>query len=141
MISYEEFGKLRLRGFTFDDDYQTLDNWEFMDRVWVGESLGFTEFLRLKSDPAVTRSIAIDFDDFLLKESSRLLETLGLPLRPGMHVSELKQVLGEPQSLFDKVDDRITFEYVLPGPPPYHLSCTLNHDDGLVYFVLMRPFD
>ena len=63
MISHAQFGKLRLARFCPDAAIVELDEWEFMDQVWVGESIGFSEWLRLKSEPETLRSLANDFSE------------------------------------------------------------------------------
>ena len=35
-----------------------------MDQMWVGEAVGFSEWLRLRDKPETLRSLAIDFAEF-----------------------------------------------------------------------------
>jgi hypothetical protein len=38
MISHAQFGELRLAQFRTDEE---IEDWEYMDRNWVGEAIGF----------------------------------------------------------------------------------------------------
>ena len=62
MLSYDEFGRLRLADFMDPDDIREEDNWEYMDRIWIGEASGFTEFLRLKEKPDELRVMALHLE-------------------------------------------------------------------------------
>jgi hypothetical protein len=139
MISYKEFGKLRLAQFRPDDEIEDLDEWEFMDDIWVGEAIGFSEWLRLESDPDVLRSVAIDFGEFPADVAEAALQAIGLPVRAGMPAEELRAVLGEPVEEQRFAKDRVTYEFVAAGPPSYNVSCTVLKEGGLSYLVMMRP--
>jgi hypothetical protein len=84
MISHARFGKLRLAEFRPDAEIAELDNWEFMDRIWVGEAIGFSEWLRLKNKPETLRSLAIDFSEFPGQAAADVLRAIDLPVRAGM---------------------------------------------------------
>src|SRR6516162_9783919 len=64
MISHVGFGKLRLAQFRPDAEIAELENWEFMDHLWVGEAVGYSEWLRLVDKSETLRSLAIDFSEF-----------------------------------------------------------------------------
>ena len=59
MISHSHFGRLRLADFRPEEGVAALENWEFMDQMWVGEAVGFSEWLRLEDEPDTLRSLAI----------------------------------------------------------------------------------
>lgn len=96
MISHEEFAVLRLAQFLPAEEIQTLNDWEFLDRIWIGEARGFSEWLRLADEPDVLRSLSLDFDEFPAACTHRVLGTIGLPVRAGMRLDDLRRVLGEP---------------------------------------------
>jgi hypothetical protein len=75
MISHARFGALRLAQFLPDAEIAELENWEFMYHVWLGEAVGFSEWLRLENDPGVLRSLAIDFTDFPEHAAAEVLRT------------------------------------------------------------------
>lgn len=58
--SYEAFSKLRLDQFLPLGRLALLENWEFLDHLWVGQALGFTNILQLASNPSTTRAIQVD---------------------------------------------------------------------------------
>jgi hypothetical protein len=139
MISHTEFGKLRLEQLLPEAEIEWVTGWEFMNRLWVGEKSGFSEWLRLEKEPDRLSALAIDFAGFPAAEAAIVFDTLDLPLRPGMDTEELRAVLGEPveQHLFAR--DRITYEFAVAGPPEYTLECTVLNEGGLAYLVVMTP--
>ena len=138
MIAHAKFGKLRLAQFCPDADIAELSRWEFMDAIWVGEAVGFSEWLRLESAPAVLRSLAIDFAEFPAVAAAAVLQAIDLPVRAGMSIRELRAMLGEPVEEHRFVADRVTCEFAAPGPSRYRVSCTVLNDGGLSYLIVMR---
>jgi len=139
MISYARFGKLRLAQFRSDAEIDELSDWEFMEHPWVGEAIGFSEWLRLESDPDVLRSLAIDFGEFPESAAAAVLKAIDLPVRAGMSSDELRALFGEPVEEHRFVKGRVTYEFISTGPPEYEISCTLLDTGGLTYLVVMRP--
>ncbi|MBX7104737.1 MAG: hypothetical protein K1X57_11695 [Gemmataceae bacterium] len=139
MISHARFGKLRLTRFRPDADIEGVSGWELMDQLWVGEKVGFSEWLRLESDPEALRSLAIDFAEFPAAEAGAVLQTLDLPVRAGMSALELRALLGELAEELRFLADRVTYEFAVAGPPRYNVSCTVLNDGGLSYLMVMRP--
>ena len=139
MISHTDFGMLRLAQFRPDDEIAELDNWEFMDHIWVGEAIGFSEWLRLEDEPETLRSLAIDFSEFPEPAAEQVLRAIDLPVRAGMKLNELRALLGEPVDEQRFVEDRVSYEFVVPGPPRYEVSCTVLNRGGLRYLVVMAP--
>src|SRR5262245_40033842 len=139
MISHTRFGKLRLAQFRSHDDISELAGWEFRDALWVGEAVGFSEWLRLESDPEVLRSLAIDFAEFPAEAAVAVLRAIDLPVRAGMSARNLRALFGEPAAVHRFVADRATYEFVVAGPPRYNVSCTVLKRGGLTYLVVMCP--
>ncbi len=98
MISHAHFAKLRLAQFWPAGEIVELDKWEFMDRIWLGEAVGFSEWLRLEDDPETLRSLAIALNEFPAHAAAEVLRTIDLPVRAGMNFEELREALGEPVS-------------------------------------------
>lgn len=139
MISYARFGKLRLAQFRPDAEITELTDWEYMDTVWVGEAAGFSEWLRLKAEPSVLRSLSIDFSEFPEAAAAAVLQAIDLPVRAGMRSEQLRAVLGEPAEELRFAEDRVTYEFMVTGPPRYKVSCTVLSEGGLSYLVVVRP--
>ena len=139
MISHDEFARLRLASFLPGVELAELTDWEFEERTWVGEALGRSEWLRLEGEPDRLGSMAIDFATFPASAATEALRTIDLPLRPGMAAPEVRAVLGEPIKEYRFADDRVSYEFLTPGPSPYAVSCTILHEGGLRYLVVMRP--
>jgi hypothetical protein len=155
LISYDKFGKLRLSDFfpgkklskdpkdpgeakRFQEQIVELDNWEFMNKLWIGEAIGFTEWLRLRDDPTVLRSISIDFSDLPGKVSKAILKRIDLALRPGMTLDEIKKLLGKPTKSEAFVKDRKSFSFSSGDKEKYLIDCTIHDSDGLIYLVILR---
>ena len=142
MIGFAEFGKLRLSQFLDPGEVDELEDWEYMERYWVGEACGFTEFLQLEDDPDVTRSIALDMEKIPDSTLQAILRALDLPLQPGMSLDRICQELrNEPSRTEVFAADRKTYEFKIGGERPYDISCTLLNDGGLVYLTIMQRDD
>jgi hypothetical protein len=134
--AYDELGALRLRDF-LRRGVRDLTDWEYAGKRWVGEAAGFTEVLRLERDPEVVRSVALDLVKLPSRVQARLLEALGLPLRRGATLAQLRAVLGKPRSEHSFVPDRTTYEFRVGTRWRYRISCTVLRKGGLVYLTMM----
>jgi hypothetical protein len=133
MIGHEGFARLRLAPFRPDVEVVALSGFEFLERRWVGEGIGFSEWLRLEDDPEELRSLAIDFAEFPSGAAAAVLAAIDLPLRPGMRLDDIRGVLG------GAVEDRVSHEFTVDSPARYNISCTVLHEGGLTYLVVTRP--
>jgi len=132
VISHRAFSEMRLRDFAAD--VVDLDGWQFMGRVWVGEAIGFSEWLRPDDDPARLGSLALDLRDLPPGLIERVLDRLQLPLSPGMDLAMIRGQLGDPVGTQQFVSDRRSFDFNIEG---YAISCTVHDADGLIYIVVM----
>jgi hypothetical protein len=139
MIPYDEFVRLRLSAFLPDAHLAQLEGWEFQNHVWLGEALGFSEWLRLEDDPDVLRSLAISFSEFPARQAGSVLQTIRLPVRAGMSLRDLDASFGPRVAEHRFVSDRVTCEYFTPEPHRYRVSCTVLNDGGLSYLVVTVP--
>jgi len=139
MISHSDFGVLRLTQFRPEADIAELDGWEFMDRIWVGEAIGFSEWLRLRDRPGTLRSLAIDFREFPEEAAANVLRAIGLPVRAGMKRSDLPKLLGKPVKEHQFVEGRVSYEFIVAGPPRYNVICTVLDNGGLTHLMVMAP--
>jgi hypothetical protein len=139
MISHDHFGALRLAQFLPEAEIEELRDWEFMEHLWVGEAIGFSEWLRLKDEPDILRSMAIDFSEFPKSASDAVLRTIDLPIYGGMTFEQLQDILGEPYETQRFVTDRVTYEFIPLEGRPYEVSCAVLNEGGLAYLVLMVP--
>jgi hypothetical protein len=140
MISYAQFGSMRLASFRPDVRVAELNDWEFEDHLWVGEAVGYSEWLRLEEQPEVLRSLSLDFAEFPKPAAERVLRHIGLQLQAGMTLDELRNILGEPARVYRFVPDRVTYEFLTTGQLRYKVSCTVLQEGGLKYLVVMVPF-
>ena len=140
LIPYDSFGRLRLVNFAGPEtEIHEVSNWEYEDDEWVGEAIGFSEWLRLAEDPEVLRSLALELDQLPQGLAAKVLAHLKLPLARGMELAEVNKVLGEPSATFDFRKDRFTNEYAVGREHPYTVSCTFARPGGLVYLSVRAP--
>ncbi|HUT61539.1 MAG TPA: hypothetical protein VNA25_27165 [Phycisphaerae bacterium] len=141
MIAYDEFGRLRLAQFMPQAEIIELDDWQFMGRTWVGEAVGFSEWLCLKSEPSVLRSLSLDFSGLPATVAASVLKRLRLPLRARMNSEEIGAALGRPRLVFTFAGGRRSYEYAYGTDFAYSVSCTVHETQGLIDVVVMRPLD
>ncbi|HET9396399.1 MAG TPA: hypothetical protein VFO36_10110 [Nitrospiraceae bacterium] len=136
MLTHDEFGELRLADFAPRERIRALADWEFLGRMWVGEAIGFSEWLRPHDRQNVLESLALDMEDLSEQVVDQVLSRLRLPLRRGMTRSELVRLLGRPVETHVFADDRKTFEFRHGEPDRYLVSCTVLNDGGLTYVAV-----
>lgn len=136
MLSHAEFRTLRLRALAPHLEVVDLKDWEFMDRMWIGEAVGFSEWLRPTTDPHSLGSLALGTE--LPPELwDAVLARLGLLVRRGMTRAAIEAVLGPPLREERFVDDRVSLEYVLGVAEKFDVSSTIHNEEGLLYLVVM----
>ncbi len=64
-----------------------------------------------------------------------MLRTIDLPVHAGMKLNALRELLGKPVKEHRFVKDRVSYEFVVPGPPRYKESCTVLNKGGLTLYV------
>lgn len=139
MISYDQFGRLRLSEFVDRLKVVSICNWEFMGHLWLGEAVGFTEWLRLEDDPHVVRSISLDLVTLDPETTQSINARIGLPLCRGMTRTDLEHIMGKPVGTVRCVPDRYSVWFRFGEQWTYYVHCTLHEKDGLIYVVIMEP--
>ena len=137
MIEHDEFQKLRLGHFFPSDRVVELENWEFDNRLWIGDAIQFSEWLRPAYRPNKTEYISLDFAGLPRSETDVVVSTLGMEIRAGMSFEEIAEIFGIPENRSSFTDDRVTLNYKINAAEPYRLSFTLLHDGGLTCFGMM----
>lgn len=137
MIDHETFKKLRLESFVPKNELSPLGGWEFEDRMWVGESYGFSEWLRPEEKTEDTEYISIHIPDFADEQTESISSQLDIRIEEEIEIKDLVSRYGEPSRTFEFTDDRKTFEFDVYGENPYTLSFTILNEGGLVLFGMM----
>ncbi len=138
MISYDNFYKLKLEDFIVNkEEIETVSNWEFMNAIWHGESVGFTEWLQLSKE-AKEKSISLDLNDLTDASIHKICSTLMLPITKGMTKEDVVKLFGMPKNVESFVSDRVTYEYIIGTTEKYYVALTIADDEGLIYLVLMN---
>lgn len=140
LISHDDFGRLRLRDFVpRPREIAVLEEWEFEDDLWIGEALGFTEFLRLDEDPAVLRAVSLHLEALPDDVAARMLEALRLPLRRGMDEAEGVARLGAPREVLNLGPGRRSYAFLCGMGDLYDVACTVEEGLGITHVVMMAP--
>jgi hypothetical protein len=138
LIPYEDFAALRLADFAANPaEIQHLDDWEFLDYRWVGEALGLSEWLRPIASPEELRALSLDFLDLPYGVTQQVLAALNLPLRPGMDLSTVSGILGEPLRIWQVTPGQVSYEFLVGIAWPYRVDCTIREDAGLTYVTVI----
>ena len=140
LIAYDAFGRLRLAHFVPEpESIVALSDWEYEEDLWIGEALGFSEWLRLEEAPEILRSLSLDLSNLPDEVSAQVLDTLRLPLVRGMSAEEILQRLGQPERIcaFATAPDRRTLMFRCGSREPYTIGCTVHEDDGLTYVTVL----
>lgn len=135
MIDHDTFGKLRLVDFLPPSKVYNFDDYRLLGRIWVGEGLGFTTFIRLPKQPDVVRLVELDLFHLKPRAISRMFKALDLPLARGMSLGEIEALLGKHKAQQHFVADRITHEFEI-AKPRYSLDCTILNEGGLIHVTV-----
>lgn len=137
IIDYNDFGKLRLSEIWPENkDIGKVDDFEFMNNFWVGEIYGFTQFLQLKREPDLTKSISLNLIDIPDDIVERIFKRIGLLLKKGISPETCKSILGEPLNIENHKNNKQTYNYVISNKSKYNLALTFKQDTGLIYVVI-----
>lgn len=137
MLAFDQFARLRLRSFlpptaVVDD----LAEWEFIDDRWVGEGVGFTQFLRLEEEPDTLRSVSLDLEDLSDSVAQAVFDRLDLPLRLGTGVAETIHQLGLPTDTMT-VGAETTLAFAVDADVPYEVNCIFDPEEGLIFVTIL----
>lgn len=139
LIPYKEFAQLRLKQFCSPDiELFESDGYEWMDGIWICESIGFTTVVRLRDMPDEAGGLDIDFSECPESAACAILRTVHLPLYSGMTFEAVHSVLGEPEQTEVFVSDRKSYDFAVGACYPYHISCTIHDLKGLIYLTVIR---
>jgi len=137
MIDHEAFKKLRLESFVAKNELSPLGGWELEDRMWIGESYGFSEWLRPEERTEDTEYISVHLPDFPADQTEEIASQLGVRIDEEIKIKDLVSSFGEPTRTFEFTEDRKTYEFDVNGDDPYILSFTILNEGGLVVFGMM----
>lgn len=138
LVPREEFGRLRLAQFIPNGaGIEELEDWEYKDRFWVGEAIGFTEWLRPERKPDVLGCLSLDLEALPQAVWQQMFDRLRLPLRHGMGYQSVVDLLGEPDETHVFVPAQKTYEFVCGSRAKYKVGCTIHDENGLKYVTVL----
>lgn len=138
LISHELFGRLRLADFApAGTKVVQLEDWEYLNRLWIGEAIGFTEWLRDVERPDVLGALSLALLALPDEMSQSVLAVLQLPLMRGMKYDQVAGALGEPVRSRQYVNGQSTFDFQCGKRWQYRVGCTIRDEDGLCYITVV----
>jgi hypothetical protein len=136
LIDYKNFIRLKLDDFISEKEaVRFVTAFEFLDDLWTGLSIGFTEWLQLEGNENI-KSISLDLTSLPEKSINQIIHKIGLNLKKGMTANDVLQNLGKANKVKKYTEDRISYEYLIGIKDQYYLSVTISDDVGLNYIVI-----
>jgi len=134
IIPLKDFWRLRLSKLLPGRQASFTWSFEYLDRLWLGDTHGFSHAMRPYSSPFRTKSIAIDMQDVSHEALMHLSEQLGIELKPSLTADECLNKYGAPNRIEEYADDRKTYSFMVG--PEYEVGFTVLNAGGLVYFTM-----
>ena len=139
MIGYEQFSKLKFSDFFSGDlESNSTPDWEWMNTNWFVEMNGFSWFGQPFDSENQTGGLELDLESLPSECIDSIFDALQLTIHKGDDEETIKNVLGHPVDTYSFVKDKITSEYIIGNNDKYHISCTINRDDGLVFLSILK---
>jgi len=139
-ISIKDFSKISLKKLLPGRDIDRTWGYEYLGRVWLGETYVFNHALKLYSKPFTTKSIAIETGSLNLGELKTVSNIIGIELLEIKSLEDLVSIFGAPVKVEEFTDDRKTYVFFVGEPPDYEIGFTILNKGGLVFFT-MDTFD
>jgi hypothetical protein len=139
LISYKHFAKLRMKQFAPPNvEVIELDGCEWMGGFWINEGIGLTHISRHEYTPKEAGGLEVAFSELPESVTLAILDAIGLPLRPGMTLKQVRSVLGNPEHTDVFVADRKSYAFTVGSQYPYHVSATVHKTNGLIWVTVIR---
>lgn len=138
LITHQQFGRLRLTDFApATAEIFELEDWEYLDQMWIGEAIGFTEWLRPVEKPDVLGALSLDLSDLPAEMSEKVFSALQLPLSRGMTYNQVVSVLGEPIQSHQFTSGQTSYDFRCGSNWQYEIGCTIRDENGLSYVTVV----
>jgi len=143
LISYADLARMRLRHYVDDDSDIEVEESGMEGLVGLGgwEKLGDTYFSWRQDEDFQTAGIDLDFGpDSLLPRAAanKILEQLGIPVRPGATSAELVSTFGSPREDRPGRPGARLLDFVCGESEPFLIGCVVDERDGLVSLFIAR---
>lgn len=136
VISLEDFSALRLTNFLPEAACEQVDGWEYLDRIWICQMSGFTQFCHLRDGSFCLGVLSIDLSDLPVGVGEARVHSLGLPIDITTTQDDLISRFGTPTNELRFTDDRVTFEYTDLMKSGFNASFTVMNEGGLIYLTM-----
>jgi len=142
LISYQDFSKLKIR------DFFPVGTQLFLDETGstecaIGpaatEGLTFTYFAWRSDEPHATAEIALDFrEECPPVVGMKILEAIKLPIAPGMSLTDLERVLGNPEFSNLSGEGQGFVRFLCGNEWPYFVGCDVIPGQGVIGVIIFR---
>jgi hypothetical protein len=136
LINLPHFSRLRLKSLLGEKDYDRSWSFEYLGKLWFGDTYGFSHAMRLFTNPFKTQSIAINFGKISDSEISNISKIIGINLTRSLTKEECFKAYGSPAKVEEFVDDRKTYAFFMGSRPDYEVGFTILNAGGLLYFTM-----
>ena len=106
-----------------------------MGRLWTGEGMGFTQWLRPVENPESLGSLSIDFVELEPIIVREMLDVIQLPLSMGMRLTDINRTLGPPAEIEQFTQDRKSYIHICGSGNCFTIDSTIDEANGLIYLV------
>lgn len=138
-LTYAEFGRLRLRDFLPSGiNIVEQPNFEWMNGSWWREGIAFTWFGRLMNERDHTAGLELLFEELDLGTVKQILASVGLPLHPGMRITDLEELFGMRETTHKVIQDQWTYNFRVGSTETYQVGCTVHDNFGLIHISMIR---
>jgi hypothetical protein len=137
LLISQQFARIRLSQFFPAEEIKPLKDWEYLNRKWVGEAVGFTEALCPKKQPGILKCLSLDLLALDTSMEKHFFDVLQLPLQRGMSEDDVSAVLGPSREVQQFVPQQKTIEFVLHEEYKYTIYCTIHENSGLKYVTIL----
>ncbi len=137
MILKRFFSDMRMSHYVPQTDIKSLKNWEFLGREWIGEAVGFSEWLYSPDAPSMLEIMGIDISAFPGVESLLLKLEIVFPALNKVGVGIL---LGSPSASKVWPSGRQTLLYWHPDREPYAIECAFDGEDLVFITIIKSPW-
>jgi len=142
LVSFQDFSKLSIRDY-FPEGVRLFLDESGSTECAIGpaatEGLAFTYFAWRPDEPRMTAEVALDFREECPPEvGKRILETIKLPVRAGMSLPEVQQLLGQPEFSNLSAEGEGFVRFVCGEMWPYYVGCNVTKNQGVTGVIIFR---
>lgn len=135
-LNFPVFEKVKLSNYIPLNELETVSSYEYYDKWWDGETLGFTYVLQSPDDLQATTCVVLDLQDSVFTSIYEgILTEIGIPLKRGSTLHDVQSYIKiNPFNIKRRAEGKTQYEYLLDN---CYLSTLLFEGIGLVYIIII----